>query len=48
MFRRFITFLKSYVSGEEIIIEGEITVSWWEFGAILIIIGLIVRWIWWL
>jgi hypothetical protein len=47
MFNRFRKFLRNYLDGEEITVEGEVTFTWWEVGAIVVIIGLLIRWIWW-
>ncbi len=47
MFNRFRKFLRNYLDGEEIVIEGELTLSWWEVGAIITITGLAIWQIWW-
>jgi hypothetical protein len=44
MIKQLIKFLRNYANGEEA--EVDVFVTWWEFAAILIIIGLIIRLLW--
>ncbi len=46
MIKQIINFLKAYANGEQADLDLTIQFTWWEVGAILIIIGLIIRWIW--
>lgn len=48
MINQLIGYLKAWIKGEdaELHIDKEWSFTWWELGAILVIIGLIVYWIW--
>jgi hypothetical protein len=47
MVKEIFNYVRCWLKGEpaELTIAGEIEVGWWEVGAILIIIGLIIYWI---
>jgi hypothetical protein len=42
MIKRIVEFVRAYIRGDEATLKGEIVLSWWEVGAILIIIGLVI------
>jgi hypothetical protein len=45
MIRQLIKFVWDYAHGRHA--KVDVFVTWCEFGAILVIIGLLIRWIWW-
>jgi hypothetical protein len=46
MIKQIVAFVKALVRGDEGNFEFELTLAWWEVGAIVIILGLITYLIW--
>jgi hypothetical protein len=47
MFKKIRSYFKAWINGDEVTIDGSVEFTWWEVGAIVVIIGLLIRWIWW-